>query len=236
MGEIIMFNLLWPLVAFSGEPIQEIEVIAHEDIEVYVAPTIVKNESEKIEATIGNYSIFGYTSQYKNLAKVKDVYGWTTIDYSDQNVNVMNEDTIKYYWEDCDYKKEPKNCSYKNSHYLLESYITVDENQITLEMFLYDPELQIISSSRETSTIKINWIKQQEMTVQDNTMGSINRGNNCTQSSCPVQSNSGTYVRNRSVSKPKEEHPIRWDIPPMLLNKHVQQCTIRLWSSVKFKL
>ena len=168
-----MINLLWPLIAFAGEPTHEIEVVAHKDIEVYVAPTKVKNESKKIEATIGDYSIFGYASQYKNLAKVKDLYGWTTMDYSDHNVNILNEDTIKYYWEDCDYKKEPKNCSYQNSHYLLESYITVDENQITLEMFLYNPDLQIISSSRETSTIKINWIKQQETTVQDNTIGSI---------------------------------------------------------------
>ena len=153
-----MINLLWPLLAFGSEPTHEIEVVAHKDIEVYVASTRVKNESEKIEATIGDYSIFGYASQYKNLAKVKDLYGWTTIDYSDHSVNILNEDTIKYYWEDCDYKKEPKKCSYQNSHYLLESYITVDENQITLEMFLYNPDLQIISSSRETSTIKINWI------------------------------------------------------------------------------
>ena len=230
-----MVNLLWPLMAFSGEPIHEIEVVAHKDIEVYVAPTQIKNESTKIEAAIGDYSIFGYASQYKYLAKVPDMYGWTTIDYSDHTINVLNEDTIKYYWEDCNYKKYPKKCSFQNGHYLLESYISIDENQITLEMFLYDTDLQVISSARETSTIQINWIKQQEMTIQDNTVGSINVGNGCSQNSCATQ-NSGNYARNRSVSKPKEEHPIRWDVPPMLLDKHVQQCAIRLWSSVKLKL
>ena len=210
-----MFNLLWPLMAFSGEPIHEIEVVAHEDIEVYVAPTEIKNESKKFKASIGEYSIFGYTSQYKNLAKVQGKYGWTTIDYSDKSLKIFNKDTIKHVWEDCDYDKSPKSCSYENSHYLLESHITVNENQIVLEIFLYDSDLQIISSAREASTITINWIRQQ---------------------STQVNMSSGILQNNTTISNEKEELPLRWDIPPQLLNKHVQQCSLRLWSSVKFKL
>lgn len=207
--------MLWILSAFCDESITEIEVIGHKDIDVYVAETIIKNEYSNLNAVIGDYSIFGYTSQYKNLAQVKSDYGWITIDYSDYEIKIFNKDSIKNYWSDCDYEMNPKQCSYQNSHYLLESYITINKNQIVLEMFLYDSEMQIISTSRETSTIKINWIKQQETTV--------------------IQ-NSGIIQNNTTISKPKEEEPIRWEIPPMLLDKNLQQCALKLWASVKFKL
>ncbi len=245
-----MFNiLLWPLLAFAepniGEAVDgEIEVIAHSEIEVYVAPIIIKNEAPGIEAVIGDHSIFRYASMHKQYAVVPNEYGiMEPLSLSGMDIKVYNKDTIGYSWKECDYKSKPKFCSAEHSHYLLESYLTIDKNQIVLEMILYDPEMQIISSSSASSNIKITWIKQQEIKTNETTVGQVGSVpnqqppcNNAT--SCPPRrsnSVSGTYTRNRTMHKPKEEMPLRWSIPPNLLDKHVYQCSIKLWTSTQFK-
>jgi hypothetical protein len=208
-----------------------IVVEGHRDFEVYIAPALVKNAASEIEAVIGDYSVFGYASMYSRLAQIDNGTGGHKP--MDEDFKVYNEDTIKYVWDNCDYIKDAKKCAFNNDHYLVETYITVDANQIVVEMFLYDSGLQIISRGSETSNLKVSWIKQQAIqTTQTQTLSDVQQQpRNCMQGDCyPVQpQQSNTTI----IDSPKEEMPIRWEIPHKLLDGHIQQATMKMWLGTK---
>ena len=207
----VIFFLI--LSVFAEEPSHTIVVEAHKDMELYVAPIKVKNvDAKHIEAVIGDYSVFGYASSHNRMAKVKIDGSIKPLQDITPRFKVFNEDTIKYSWDNCDYIKDAKACSYKNNHYLLETHITVDKHQIVVEMFLFDQDLQIISTGSRSSDIKIYWIRQQEVTVTQN---------------------QGLMGSSTTIHKPKEELPLKWEIPYKLLQSHVQQSMLGLWLGIK---
>ena len=251
-----MFAFMFmPLLALgvpsdSGlEPNEEIVVVAHADYEVYVAPIVVKNEAPHIEAVIGDNTVFRFTAMHKHNAKIQCHKGhraYEPIGLNHEGFKVYDQSTIEYAWDDCDYKKDARKCSYQHNHYLLETYVTVDENQLVVEMLLFDPDMQVIATGSRTSNLKVTWIKQQEITTNVNESGimpnqQVTSGANCDLQSgtCPspgVTQNSGNYRREVQVNKPKEELPIRWEIPHMLLDSHIRQASLGLWTGVKIKL
>ena len=196
------------------EPVDETIVVeAHRGFEVYVAPVEMDIQSDHVEAVIAKKTVFTYAARYANGAKVKNergsAYERVTINHK---MRVYDEDTIEYVWDNCDYRRESKKCAYQNNHMLLETIITVDDHQIVINMILYNPDLTVLSSSVYTTDSRVNWIRQQEVTVsqQQSIMG-----------------NSTT------VHKPKEELPLKWIISANLLDKHVSQASALLWSGVR---
>jgi hypothetical protein len=133
--------------------------------------------------------------------------------------------------------EKAKECSYRNNHYLLESYITINNDQLVVELFLYDSDLQVISQGRTTSTKTINWIKQQAVeatTGEVRTQPQASR--ECNGSSCSNgYTGSQLYKKNTIVDKPKEELPLKWEIPHRLLDGHIQQASLLLWCSARLK-
>ena len=114
-------------------------------------------------------------------------------------------------------------------------------------MLLFDSDLQVISSSSHTSNLKVSWIKQQEITTNTNQMGTLpqqqtSQSTDCNKSdgSCKPTSqiiqNPGNYQRDVTVTKPKEELPLKWEIPHKLLNSHVRQASLKLWTGTKIDL
>ena len=128
------------------------------------------------------------------------------------DIKVYDEDTIEYVWEDCNYKRDPKKCSYKNNHMLLETIITVDDHQIVVNMILYSPDLTVLGTSVYTSESRIYWIKQQEIAVQQQ---------------------QGMMGSSTTVHKPKEELPLKWLVPTNALDKHIWQASALLWTGVR---
>lgn len=229
-----MFLLLASNLCFAEpEPSATIVVEAHRDREVYVAPTVITNNSNSIEASVTKNSVFGYASSHSHNVQIKNKRGtYEPLLLNNEAFKIYNEETIEYVWDNCDYKKDAKKCSYKNSHYLLESYITISDEQIIVELFLYDSDLQIISRGTTTSTKVTNWIKQQE--VKQESSQSSSPINPCIGSSCPIV-NPNIPNNQTTVTKPKEELPIKWEVPPRLLNKHIHQASLLLWCSTKLK-
>jgi len=248
-----MFLLLGPLVALAeptltGEKVNsEMVVVGHSDFEVYVAPTIIRNEAPEIEAVIGKHTVLRYASTHSKLAQIESGYrSYEPLNLNHDDFKVYDENTIKYAWEDCDYKNNAKACAYQNNHYLLETYITVDTNQLVIEMMLFDTDMQIVAQSSQTSNLKIRWIKQQEITTNVNESG-IMPNQQSTATSCNSQTkscgsggsvtqNSGNYRREVQVNKPKEEMPLKWEIPHKLLDSHMRQASLKLWLGMKIKL
>ena len=189
-----------------------IVVEAHKDLELYVAPVIMDIQSSAVEAVIAKKTVFSYASRYWRQAKYKNKRGIYEPVTMHTDIKVYDEDTIEYVWEDCNYKRDPKKCSYKNNHMLLETIITVDDHQIVVNMILYSPDLTVLGTSVYTSESRIYWIKQQEIAVQQQ---------------------QGMMGSSTTVHKPKEELPLKWLVPTNALDKHIWQASALLWTGVR---
>ena len=65
--------------ALAEEPMLEMTVEAHKDIEVYVAPTKVLNKT-KIPYQLDSTSVFGHAVNDVNYIQEKTMYGYAAID------------------------------------------------------------------------------------------------------------------------------------------------------------
>ena len=193
-------------------PNEEIVVEAHREYEVYVAPIQYHITDVSINASVPKQMVFNYAGTHSRNSKVLARYkSWEPITMHG-GMKVYNEDTIKYTWDNCDYSIDHRKCSFQNSHYFLETYVTVDENELNISMALFDPNMQVLNASSVSDLSTIIWIKQQELTViqEQSMMGS-----------------------RTTIHKPKEELPLKWVIPPRLLTSMVRQASIRVWTGVR---
>ena len=112
-------------------------------------------QSAHVEAVVAKKTIFTYAARHAKGAKIKNergsAYERVTINY---DIKVYDEDTIEYVWDNCNYKREPKKCSYQNNHMLLETIITVDDHQIVINMILYSSDLTVLGSSLKMQVIE----------------------------------------------------------------------------------
>ena len=79
-------------------------------------------------------------------------------------------------------------------------------------MVLYNPEALIVNHSTATSREIVRWIKQQELII-------VQR-----------QSMMGSETM---IHKPKEELPLKWQIPPKIWDTHFYKMSIGLFTAVK---
>lgn len=213
---LLLSNLL-----FAQEPSataeNELVVEAYRDIQVYVSPIRIVNGTEetKVESFIDRDSAFTYSGMYWKSSKVSErPNAWIPVTLGSRDLNVYNQDTISLVWDNCNYKRDPLMCSVKNDHYYVETTVHVDDNQLVVKSVLYDSDAQVVNVSRKADNKIIRWIKQQEVTViqQQGMMGS-----------------------QTIVNKPKEEMPLKWEIPHMLTDNLIQQAMLGLWMGVRLE-
>ena len=190
--------------AIPIEPNETIVVEGHKGFEVYVAPTKLINKTDYIDAIPPEDIVFSLTSIYSKA-------------FDTPEFNVFNKDTVGYVWDNCNYKLDYKKCGYMNGHYTLETKITIDKRQLVVTMYLYDPNLQIISIGIITDESTVRWIRQQKTIMQN-------------QQSVSPQ---GTVSNTQTVIQEPEQLPLRWEISPSLLIKHLRQASIHVWSGAK---
>ena len=213
--------------ALAEEPMLEMTVEAHKDIEIYVAPTKILNKT-KIPYQLDSTSVFGHAVSDVNYIQEKTMYGYATID---DGVLVYNVDTIKFAWPDCNYDKKPRQCAYQNGHYILESYITFDKQQITVRLILFDENLTPIGQSTQTNT-RIVKRKEREKTTRRVGQSPGIQQRQCGPTSCSTQRITGaasTYVETTK----EEQEPLITIIEPRLLDKDIKQASMKLWTSIK---
>ena len=131
-----------------------------------------------------------------------------------ETIDVYDVDTIEYAWNNCNYKRDAKKCSNQNNHLLQETYITIDDHQIVVNMILYNSKMTIINKATYTTESQVKWIKQQEIKI--------------TQQQGMMGSQTVTHI-------PKEELPLKWLIPTNLMDTHIRQASIGLWSGTKIR-
>ena len=232
-------------LAVADEADATIEVLGSTDIEVYVAPieVIVSTQNENIEAEIDPSQAFAYSSRFWHNAKVNNDRGiYEPVKLNHDKIYIYSEDTIQYAWQDCNYKLKPMKCSMQNGHFYLETTVHVDDNELVVRAILFDHHAQVIAMGTSTDRRIIRWIKQQE--IKQQTTVYPNQGQMPAQQPCQSGtscSSGGVVLPNgptsqTTVEKPKEEMPLQWVIPHMLMNKHIHQAMLLMWASTKMDL
>lgn len=216
----MIFYLLCSITFLFAEELQEpqetIVVEAHRNIEVYVAPIEMILLSEHVEAVISKKSVVSYAAAHWRNSKIekpgyKNIWNPTSMH---ETIDVYDVDTIEYAWNNCNYKRDAKKCSNQNNHLLQETYITIDDHQIVVNMILYNSKMTIINKATYTTESQVKWIKQQEVKI--------------TQQQGMMGSQTVTHI-------PKEELPLKWLIPTNLMDTHIRQASIGLWSGAKIR-
>lgn len=189
-----------------------------ETLDFYVAPIRVhdRTETQNIEKVIDGEFAFTLSSAYSTSFKVRNArgtYSPVLMEYDD--VRVYNNKTIKYYY-DCNYVLDPMKCAFDNNHFFVETIVTIDDNQLTVRMTMYDPQLQVVNSGLSTEEMTVNWIKQQEVTN--------------------VQSTARDGTKTEMTHYGLERMPLKWEIPHHLLEKHIREAASELWLGAKIRL
>lgn len=190
-----------------------------ETLDFYVAPIRVYDRTltKQIESVIDQEFAFTLSSAYSTSFKVtndRGTYSPVLMVYDD--VLVYNDKTIRYYHGSCDYRLDPMKCSRKNGQFFVETIVTVDDNQLTVRMTMYDPQLQVVNSSLSTEEMTVNWIKQQEVTN--------------------IQTTQRDGTKTNLTHHGLEKHPLKWEIPHHLLEKHIREAATELWLGAKIRL
>lgn len=193
-------------------------MVSADTLDFYVAPIrILDRTAEKnIEQVIDGEFAFTLSSAYSESFKVRNERGtYSPVLMEFEDVRVYNNKTIKYYYK-CDYRLDPMKCAYDNNHFFVETVITVDDNQLTVRMTMYDPQLQVVNSGLSTEEMEVNWIKQQEVTNMQQT----------------ARDGSKTNMTHYGL----EKHPLKWEIPHHLLEKHIREAAAEMWLGAKIRL
>ena len=243
LGLILLCLMIQPGNALAGDPADEkvgatIVVEARRNMVVYVEKPTIDNVSEKISDSINDASIVGYVNSHARLGKVKNAMGiYEPVMMHTERVEVYDSSTINYAYEDCNYQRDAIKCAVQNDHYVVRTNISINDHEIVVRMTLYDSNALIVNTSSNSSREIVKWIKQQEINsvTQTSPAAVSSIQGNCTGGVCNStslsQPNAGSTIT--SVSKPKEELPIRFSIPPRLIDKNIHQASIGLFAGVK---
>ena len=188
-------------------------IVFANEINIYVEPMKVYKNGTQVVNYISNEIVFTHSSQYVKMAKQKSDYGWEYVEDSD-NVNVYNSKTIGYRYSGCDYSEDALGCSVRNNHYYVRTFLELRDDEALITQQLFDSKARIVSSATSSSKKIIQWIKQQEVNV--------------------VQTQ-GLMGSQTATSMPKEELPLKWEIPWRIFSNNFRQMSLRLWSGVKLK-
>lgn len=228
-----------PLDPPESDPEAVMIVLAHNDLEVYISPIQVQEYTAKgnIEAVVDDQAAFAYSSTYAHNAKISNgTGGYEPVSVKYGKIKLYNDRTIKYAWDDCDYIDDGLACSVYNSHFFIETIVTIDDNELVVRSIMYDQDAQVVSSGVARDRRIIRWIKQQEIISQNtiyNTPQRQGRRSCKTGTSCSVGGQSSGPVSQLNVTKPLEKMPLKWEIPHKLLDRHIQQAMLLLWTSAR---
>lgn len=224
-----MFTLLTSLL-LGGEPIPEIIVESHLDVEVFVAPTQIINKT-KIPYHLDSTSVFGHTINDASNAQKLTQYGYVSID---DDISVYNPDTIKFAWDNCDYSTNYRQCSHENGHYLLESYIVFNKEQVTVRLILFDENMKPVAQSVQNNSRIVKIFKKQKVSraIIPTGGGAVAPRRQCGPTSCSTVPTSGA-ISAYTQTTTEDLDPSIVIIEPKLLDRDIQQASVRLWTSMR---
>jgi len=242
----ILLGLLIQNLHAGGYPVsgndianETIVVEARRNMVIYVEEPIIDNSSKKINANFNDDSIVGYVNSHARLGVVKNKVGtYEPVTMHTERIEVYSLETIKYAYDECDYRRDSLACAVHNDHYLVRTNISINDREIVVRMTLYNSDALIVNTASHTSREVVKWIKQQAMSTTSSTSPTgrqtITENNNCSGTTCDKRAVDQTLnSTTTSVDKPKEEVPLRFAMPPKLIDKNIHQASLGLFIGVK---
>ena len=225
----------------KGEELADATIIveARRNMVVYVEKPIIDNTSQKIKSDFNDDSIVGFINSHARLGKVKSLQGiYEPVTMHTDTIEVYDHKTIKYAYEGCNYDRDSLACAVENDHYTVRTNISINDQEIIVRMTLYNSRALIVNTSSRSSREIVEWIRQQEINVTTQTQQQgaqqVAGAQNCVGNSCGLVAQTQPLTNNTTtVNIPKEEPPLRFAIPPQLLDRHLYQASIGLFTGVK---
>ena len=144
---------------------------------------------------------------------------------------IYDDETIKYVYEECDFKKEPHKCAQENGVWVLRTNITIDNDRASINLMLFDENAAVIgqgnySKFKKTKIIQREKVTRQQMPGQPMIVTNHNKedGNYTTM---PIQPQAPILNQIEGLE------PIVVDIPPNLTAGDIGQAMIMLYDSIR---
>lgn len=183
------------------------------EIGVYAESMKVYKDGKPVYNYISNEIPFAMASQHISMAMMKSEYGWEYI-MDTRDVDLWYERTIKHKDKLCNYEEDALGCSVRNQHYYLRTTVELGEEEAVITQMLFDKNAKVVATATASSRKIIRWIKQQEVTI--------------------IQEQS--MFGSRTITHmPKEELPLKWEIPWRIFSSDFRQLSLRLWSGTKLQ-
>ncbi len=144
---------------------------------------------------------------------------------------IYNDETIKYAYADCDFKRDPHGCANENGIWVMRTTISVDASRASINIMLFDENAAMIGQGTYTRFKKSRVIQRKKVTQQQapGTPGAISQCNqqSGTCATIPIQGNGQTATQSEDLE------PVVIDIPPTLSAKDIAQTMIYVYDSVR---
>ena len=178
-------------------------------------------------------SVFGHTINDVRNAQKLTQYGYVSMD---DDISVYNPDTIKFAWDNCNYSTNYRQCSHENGHYLLESYIVFNKEQVTVRLILFDENMKPVAQTVQNNSRVVKIFKKQKVSRAIIPMGgtaAVPR-RQCGPTSCStIRGASGGTISAYTQTTTEDLEPSVVIIEPKLLDRDIQQASVRLWTSIR---
>jgi hypothetical protein len=144
---------------------------------------------------------------------------------------VYNDETIKYAYDDCNFKLNPHGCANENGVWVMRTTISVTADRASINIMLFDENAAMIGQGTFTRFKKTRVIERKKVTQQQipGAAGSISQCNKA-DGSCatiPFQGNG------RASTQTEDLEPVVIDIPPTLTARDIGQTMIYVYDSVR---
>ena len=146
-------------------------------------------------------------------------------------VGIYNDETIKFAYEDCNFKLNPHGCANENGLWVMRTTINVSPARASINIMLFDENSAMIGQGTFVRFKRTKIIERKKITQQQTpgAPGAISQCNK-TDGSCatiPMQ-------RNPQVSTQTEDlEPVIIDLPPVLSARDIAQAMIYVYDSVR---
>ncbi len=144
---------------------------------------------------------------------------------------IYNDETIKYAYDDCNFKLDPHGCANTNGLWVMRTTITVTKAKASINVMLFDENAAMIGQGTYTRFKKTRVIERKKVTQQrvPGAPGTMSRCNQLTGicSALPLQGGSQTATQSEDLE------PVVIDIPPTLLDRDIGQTMIYVYDSVR---
>jgi len=194
--------ILWMFMTAQAEDVDYEVTVVPSDVKLYIDKTGIPPHLQKM--------ISSYASLHKSMIKNKLTSLVAPSTYEGL-ILVLNNHNMDKAMLGCNYTKSPVRCGMKNNHWVMITTVSMEKTHATLNLFLYDEEGSMISSSSVPVWGYVQILPQyKRTTIQENTMFG------------PVQ---------RTITE--QYPPKRKMIPPRINSKHVSEAIMRLYLSIE---